>query len=106
MNQPKLLFMFICSLIAAVNSTFAQTWTQTSAPIANWQTLASSSDGSKLVAAVYNGGIYISTNSGATWALTTAPSTNWTSIAVSFDGNKIIATSYSGGDLYLNQFRS
>ena len=34
----------------------AQTWTATSAPTTNWQTIASSADGSRLVAAVYSDG--------------------------------------------------
>jgi hypothetical protein len=52
----------ILSLIAAVwcgaNFAFGQTWTQTSAPITNWVSVASSADGIKLVATVYGGGIY------------------------------------------------
>ena len=64
------------ALLAAVflhNATaFAQTWTQTSAPITNWWSIASSADGTKLIAATAWGEaceIYISTNSGRAWVL-------------------------------------
>lgn len=81
--------------LATFNSTFAQTWSRVSAVSAS--SISISADGSKIMAAVYGGGIYVSTNFGVSWTLTTAPSTNWTAIASSFDGNKIIATSYTGG---------
>ena len=53
------------------------TWCQTAAPSEVWQSVASSSDGSKLAAVVQYGGIYTSTNSGATWTqATNAPNTS------------------------------
>jgi len=79
------------------NPLSAQTWTQTSAPTTNWQAIAASADGSKLVAVVKVGGIYVSTNYGATWVLTAAPITNWTAVASSADGRKIFAANYQGG---------
>ena len=48
--------LILCGLFPAVNSAFAQTWTQTSAPYATWFSVASSADGSKLVAAAINAG--------------------------------------------------
>ena len=46
-----------------------------------WRSVASSSDGAKLVAVIYNGQIYTSTDSGVTWtAQTNAPSANWESV--------------------------
>jgi hypothetical protein len=72
-------------------------WTQTSAPNTNWYAVASSSDGTKLVAstaATYAvGGIYTSTNSGTTWTLTSAPAGGWLSVASSSDGTKLVAVS-------------
>lgn len=73
-------------------------WTQTNGPRA-W--VASSADGTKLVAAVLaeygGGGIYTSTNSGNTWIQEmNAPSTNWSSIASSADGTKLAAAGEGG----------
>jgi hypothetical protein len=71
----------------------AQEWTLTSAPVTNWSSVASSADGSKLVAAVKNGLIYISTNSGSTWVATSAPTNYWRSVASSADGARLFAAS-------------
>ncbi len=73
------------------------TWIPTSAPFLNWQSVASSADGTKLVAAVKGGQIYASTNSGVTWQAANVPSTNWQSIASSADGNKLVAVVGNGG---------
>jgi photosystem II stability/assembly factor-like uncharacterized protein len=77
---------------------FAQTWTQTSAPNDAWVSVASSVDGSKLVAAstmvngVGTGQIYTSTNSGMTWTVqSNAPATEWARVASSADGSKLVA---------------
>ena len=68
-----------------------------------WRSVASSADGSKLVAVFSqpNGGrIYTSTNSGVTWSqATNAPGANWSAIASSADGNKLIAVVF-GGSIY------
>jgi len=89
-------------------------WTATSAPSTNWQTVASSADGTKLVAVVagaVDGGIgsdgepygvetdgliYTSTNAGATWQATSAVAFGWNSVASSADGSKLIAASWGG----------
>jgi photosystem II stability/assembly factor-like uncharacterized protein len=82
-------------LFTMADPTFAQTWTQTSAPANYWSCVASSADGTKLVAAIEDGyhginNIYTSTNSGATWLLTSAPTNYyWASVASSADGNKL-----------------
>jgi hypothetical protein len=68
------------------------TWTaSTNAPYANWQAVASSADGTKLVAAINNGSIYTSTDFGATWVSNNVPNTNWISIASSADGCTLVA---------------
>jgi len=75
----------------------AQTWTQTGAPSNFWASVASSADGTKLVAAVGGGalgGIYVTTNSGITWMLTSAPVLNWASVACSADGSKFVAADH------------
>ena len=78
-----------------LNFGFAQTWTQTSAPSESWGSVASSADGTKLVAVVYDGGIYTSTNSGTTWTQTSAPNGHWFSVASSADGTKLAAANYT-----------
>jgi hypothetical protein len=77
------------------------TWTLTSAPNTCWYSVASSSDGTKLVAVVYDGGIYTSTDSGASWTQTSAPSPSpgWLFVASSSDGIKLVAV-VDGGGIY------
>jgi photosystem II stability/assembly factor-like uncharacterized protein len=107
MHRTELLLMVFCGLFASVNSAFTQTWTQTGSPSNYWESVASSADGTKLVAAVYGGGIYTSTNSGITWALTSAPSDGqidsaWYSVASSADGTKLVAVAYYGNPIYVS----
>jgi uncharacterized repeat protein (TIGR03803 family) len=77
-----------------------------SVPNENWDSVASSADGSVLVAvanmangASPAGPIIISTNSGTTWAIATGAPTNgfWETVACSADGSKMIAAD-GGGD--------
>ncbi|MBI5774529.1 MAG: SBBP repeat-containing protein, partial [Verrucomicrobia bacterium] len=63
-----------------------------------WQSVASSSDGTKLVAVVNGGQLYTSTDSGANWTARES-SRNWFSVASSTDGTKLVAAVY-GGQLY------
>ncbi|HRY52046.1 MAG TPA: sialidase family protein [Candidatus Paceibacterota bacterium] len=74
------------------------TWTPTSAPSNSWSFVASSADGTQLVAVAAvdpkyggDGSVYASSNSGVTWTKTSAPSNNWTSIASSADGARLVA---------------
>lgn len=78
-------------LSLATSTTFAQAWTLTSAPITNWSCVASSADGSKLVAAASPGFIYTSMNSGRSWTQSTAPSNAWIRVASSADGTQLFA---------------
>jgi hypothetical protein len=64
----------------------------------NWESIASSSDGTKLVAGVYGGQIYTSTDSGASWTARDS-SRIWYSVASSADGTKLVAGVY-GGQIY------
>ncbi len=77
------------------------TWTdQTTAGSQYWQSITSSSDGTKLAATVSGGDIYTSADSGTTWTdQTAAGSRLWTSITSSSDGTKLAAT-VSRGDIY------
>ena len=98
-NSP-LAITALAGLTLLAGSAFAQTWTQTSAPITNWTSIACSADGTKVVATAIGGfpgdigPVYMSTNSGATWTQTSAPITNWQSVASSADGTKLAAASY------------
>jgi hypothetical protein len=66
----------------------------------NWQSIASSSDGSKLVAVELGGSLYTSIDSGATWIeRTAAGSRQWQSIASNNDGSMLVAGVW-GGLLY------
>jgi photosystem II stability/assembly factor-like uncharacterized protein len=64
-----------------------------------WRSISSSSDGTKLAAAVNGGYIYTSSDSGATWTQR-ALSKNWRSITSSSDGTKLAAAPYNGGYIY------
>ena len=99
-SLPWLPVAAFVSLLTFVEPVSAQTWTQTSAPLTNWTSVACSADGRRLVATA-NGGfgnagpIFISTDSGATWVQTSAPLyswTGWTALASSADGTKLAAT--------------
>jgi hypothetical protein len=83
----------------------AGTWTKTSAPVTNWQSVACSADGSKIVALCGSGGnsgpIFVSKDWGETWLLTSAPKEFWRAIASSTDGNNLIAAAFDGG-IYLS----
>ena len=79
-----------------------------SVPNENWDSVASSADGSVLVAVANKnpvgftgpgGPIIISTNSGATWAIATGAPTNglWETVACSADGSEMIAAGGGGG---------
>jgi photosystem II stability/assembly factor-like uncharacterized protein len=64
-----------------------------------WQCVASSSDGNKLIAGIFNTRLYTSTDGGVTWT-ETRPAGNmdmkWRCVASSSDGNKLIAGVYMG----------
>lgn len=63
-----------------------------------WQSVASSADGTHLVACVYGGMIYTSTDAGTTW--TARDSTrDWISVASSSDGTRLVAC-VDGGQIY------
>ena len=88
MKRIKIL-MLAAVACYGLESTFAQTWIETS-QIPAWM-VAASADGQNQVAAVAGGPIYTSTNSGADWTTTSAPIQYWESVASSADGVKLIA---------------
>jgi hypothetical protein len=77
------------------------TWTARTGSLGNlaWSSVASSADGTKLVAAVYgtssSSGVYTSANSGVNWALQD-PASYCTAVASSANGTKLVATFSSG----------
>ncbi len=102
-NQMKALLAAATVLYGAFitgNSVFAQTWTQTSAPLDSWWAVASSADGSKLVAvtvpffAPTQGTIYLSTNSGISWVNSTLTK-QWLSVASSADGIRLAVVPFN-----------
>src|SRR5262245_21436453 len=88
-------YLFVVVLVFATllnNFASAQTWPQTSAANASWWAVASSADGSRLVATTTFGPVAASTNSGATWSATNDLTTRyWSSVARSADGVKLVA---------------
>lgn len=95
MKNFRILLVASTALLTA-NFALAQTWTQTSAPTNSWSCVASSADGTKLVA-VGSRSIFTSTNSGATWISNNVPSKIWNHVASSADGSKLAATSTALG---------
>ncbi len=64
----------------------------------NWRGVAASADGRTIVAVVYGGQIYVSTNYGVGWTAY-GYSRNWQAVASSADGKKLVAV-VSGGQIY------
>jgi hypothetical protein len=91
MNCLRMALGVLSGLLAVVNPALAQTWIQTSAPTEYWQSVASSANGTKLVAAAPGAPIYTSSDSGATWTASSSPITNWTCVASSSDGTNLVA---------------
>ena len=97
-NQSGVPTVGVCSGHIAggppVNTFTSITWTQqTTLGSAYWQSVASSADGSKLVAGISTGYIYTSADSGATWTQRTSPNSQlyWGAIALSGDGSQLVA---------------
>ena len=89
-----------CGLFMVVESAFTQTWTPSGAPeTSHWQSIATSADGSKLVAASGDSVIYTSTNSGVTWTSNNVPIqfATWNSVASSADGTRLVAVGGGAG---------
>jgi len=95
------LFVFISVSYFTPSVVSADAWTeQQGAGQRNWQSITSSSDGTKLAAVVDNGYIYTSIDSGNTWVQKTSDVTrSWRSITSSSDGTKLTAV-VSGGYIY------
>ena len=84
----------ILCLMGGNNEGMAQRWTQTSAPASYWTCVASSADGTRLIAAQRNqyggsGAIYTSVDGGVTWLSNNVPNQYWNGVASSADGMKL-----------------
>ena len=78
-----------------------QTWTATNI-YNNWTSVAMTSDGTKIVADAFIGGIYTSTNSGTNWQYNVAPDQNhWSVLTTSTNGGNL-AAAYFGGGIYIS----
>jgi hypothetical protein len=93
----------LASPISSISSLAGTNWTPRDTN-RDWSAVASSADGTKLVAADSGDGaggqLYTSTDSGVNWtAQANAPSTSWESVASSADGSKLVAVVY-GGQIY------
>ena len=78
-------------------------WEPTSSPLLTWSSIASSGDGTTLVATAGTGYSYIwqSTDSGYTWSNTvSAGQGNWTKIACDSTGERIVAINATNGYIY------
>lgn len=75
-----------------------QTWRQSTAPADNWYSVASSANGTNVVAVALDGSIWTSTNSGTTWiSRTNVPNAYWFSVASSCSGTNLFAADDEGG---------
>src|SRR5690349_20272857 len=104
-KQPAALSLIILfGMLLAGADAPAQTWTKTSAPKYYWWSVASSADGSKLVALIggvpYATAIYTSADGGASWISNNVPSVQWWSVASSADGVKFVAAAYGAGGIF------
>ena len=82
-------------IFTSTNSGITGSWTARENPRA-WTCVASSSDGSRLIAGVNSGFLYLSPDFGATWIPITI-SANWASVSCSADGSRMMAVANGGG---------
>ena len=89
----------VVALAVGVSGTLtatAQTLTLTARDsVRQWRSVASSADGTRLVAGVTAGQVYTSTNSGAIWTPRLAGTAGWYGLASSTNGLKLLAAEYS-----------
>jgi len=104
MKTLLLAISIFCDFCLQLDFAHAQTWGLSGVYNSTWGCIASSADGSRLVALnVATGWIYTSTNSGLTWATNGIPGVEWQSVASSADGSKLIAVagdSFDPGSIY------
>jgi hypothetical protein len=79
-------------------SLIGKNWKKTDIPVGGFVGVSSSADGRVLAAVGSNGGVYVSTDSGASWTprLIDGQSRSWGSVSVSADGSKVMAGEWPG----------
>jgi photosystem II stability/assembly factor-like uncharacterized protein len=78
------------SILGNFSGFASSSWTVSGAPNnLNWYGIASSADGTKMVAVFNAGGIYTSTDSGRTWGEINSTTRQWRGVASSADGSKL-----------------
>merc|ERR1711998_695852 len=91
---PKLLFWCVAALFSQCARA---SWTEHTLATKDWSAVASSSDGSKLVAAERLGNLWTSTDSGSSWTEHPLGGTDgWSAVASSSDGSKLLAAASLG----------
>jgi len=86
----------IAALLLSVLGFAVPATASTSSLEGNWQSVASSTDGTKLVAVARGGKIYVSNDSGSTWSARES-SRDWRAVASSADGTKLVAVTNDDG---------
>jgi hypothetical protein len=81
------------------------TWYQSGASALNWTSMASSSDGTRMAAGIWQGssddGVWLSVNSGASWSLSES-SKQIAGVAISASGTTIIGVATNSGFIYIS----
>jgi hypothetical protein len=98
--KNRIFFVFGALFVAWFGShgiVLGQTWSATPSPTGSWSAIASSADGTKLVAADEYHSLWTSPDSGITWSSSNSPVGNWMSVASSADGNKLVAVAAGSG---------
>lgn len=86
-----------------VSTNRGSSWTtMTSAGLRRWTSIDVSGDGQRMVASVWGGGVYVSSDAGSSWTLTSLITANWNVVAVSQNG-LVIAVGAEIGSLYSSQ---
>ena len=96
---PAMVLLAICLTLIMIKAgkAYAQSWTATNI-YNSWTSVAISSDGSKIAADSFLGGIYTSTNGGTNWQNVGSPEQNQSSVlASSTNGGNLVAAFYNGG---------
>ena len=96
--------LFIAGIVIACCSSLgaADTWSKIlSFGVNEVAVVSSSSDGTYLIAGVYNGHLLQSSNGGGSWTTSNAPSLAWYGVASRGDGKVAIAQVYNNGGLYM-----
>jgi hypothetical protein len=93
----KLVALLATSYVYIISTNSGANWVTNSEPqmgssIGSWNSIASSADGTRLVATSASSSLWASTNSGATWISNNVTGVSaWKSVALSAEGTKVVA---------------